>query len=132
MGGDTSKATAIVEGFKNYMKYFATMYPCPYCRHHLNAYVVLGKERDLYPVEYLFLGWNNPEENPEGMVTLADKLSYIKDAPSLRLFLWKLHNTVNASIARSEAWYHTDQEAVYTSRYWPNIDAEVLKAETQG
>jgi len=32
------------------MGLFVTMYPCPYCRHHLNEYVVRNKEKDLYPV----------------------------------------------------------------------------------
>ena len=125
-------STKIVEKFKSFFRLFATLYPCPYCRHHLNRYVVLGKERGLYPVEYLLLGWTSPAENPEGQLNIENKLLYITDAGTLRLFLWKLHNSVNASIARSEAWYHSDQEAIYTSRYWPNIDAELLRANQIG
>ena len=29
---------AIVERFKQYLAYFITIYPCPYCRNHLNRY----------------------------------------------------------------------------------------------
>lgn len=126
------QSVQVVECFKAFFRLFATLYPCPYCRHHLNRYVVLGKERSLYPVEYLLLGWASPSENPEGRLSLEDKLSDITDAKRLRLFLWKLHNSVNASIARSEEWYHSDQEAIYTSRYWPNIDGELLRAQSLG
>ena len=50
------------------------------------------------------------------------------DGASLRLFFWKLHNTVSSSIARSEEWYHKDEKAFYTTRYWPSIDAELARA----
>ena len=35
--------------FKQYIPLFATLYPCPYCRHHFNAYVIVNAavERDL-------------------------------------------------------------------------------------
>ena len=54
------------------------------------------------------------------------------DGESLRLFLWKLHNTVSSSIARSEAWYHQESGAYYTSRYWPSLDSELERAHTLG
>lgn len=54
------------------------------------------------------------------------------DGPSLRLFLWKLHNTVSASIARTEEWYRRDQKAFYTSRYWPSIDSELARSHALG
>jgi cytidine deaminase len=41
--------------FKDFFRLFAIMYPCPYCRHHLNAYVVQNREVDMYPIEYLLL-----------------------------------------------------------------------------
>ena len=44
------------------------------------------------------------------------------------LFLWKLHNTVSSSIARSEDWFHFDKNSYYTSRYWPSLDSELEKA----
>lgn len=92
--------TMLVACFKEFFKLFATMYPCPYCRHHLNAYVVQNKEVDMYPVEYLLLG--RDAHLTDFQMSIDDKLSTITDGASLRLFFWKLHNTVSASIARSE------------------------------
>lgn len=114
--------------FKRFFELFATMYPCPYCRHHLNAYVVQNREVDMYPVEYLLLG--HDPDSAEFAMTLADKLKTVTDGPSLRLFLWKLHNTVSSSIARSEEWYHRDDAAFYTTRYWPSLAAELARAKT--
>lgn len=113
--------------FKEFFKLFATMYPCPYCRHHLNAYVVQNKEVDMYPVEYLLLG-HDPESSSFHM-SLDDKLQTASDGPSLRLFLWKLHNTVSSSIARSEEWYHREESAFYTTRYWPSMASELARAK---
>ncbi len=112
--------------FKDFFKLFATMYPCPYCRHHLNAYVVQNKEVDMYPVEYLLLGQDN--DLMDFKLSIDDKLSTVIDGASLRLFFWKLHNTVSSSIARSEEWYHRDEKAFYTTRYWPSIDSELARA----
>ncbi|WAS95714.1 EF-hand domain-containing protein [Nannocystis punicea] len=112
--------------FKRFFKLFATMYPCPYCRHHLNAYVVQNREVDMYPVEYLLLG--HDLEATSFNVSLDDKLRAVSDGPSLRLFLWKLHNTVSSSIARSEEWYHRDDAAFYTTRYWPSLASELARA----
>lgn len=139
-GPDTKRSQIVIDAFKRYFKLFATMYGCPYCRGHLNQFVVLTKETDRYPIEYSLLGWNPRktddrinEETPGGIgrfeITLDEKLATIVDGPTLRLFIWKLHNAVNASIARTESWYHADENAVYTSRYWPNIDAEIQRAE---
>jgi hypothetical protein len=116
----------LINVFKNFFKLFATMYPCPYCRHHLNAYVVQNKEVDMYPVEYLLLGQDNDLTNFK--MSIDDKLSTVTDGASLRLFFWKLHNTVSSSIARSEEWYHQDEQAFYTTRYWPSIDSELARA----
>ena len=65
---DTKPAAsqAIVTTFKEYWQLFVTLYPCPYCRHHLNEYVYLNKERDLYPVEYIFVGWQPSADNIKG------------------------------------------------------------------
>ncbi len=118
--------TNILSIFKNFFKLFATMYPCPYCRHHLNMYVVQNKEIDMYPLEYILLG-RNPD-SIDFAISLDDKLSSIIDGSSLRLFFWKLHNTVSSSIARSEPWYHQDERALYTTRYWPSLDSELARA----
>ncbi|MED5384334.1 MAG: ERV1/ALR-related protein [Cyanobacteriota bacterium] len=119
-----------VEAFKTFFAALATMYPCPYCRFHLNRYVVRNREVSMYPIEYLFLGSDKASSNLE--VSLQDKLEQVNDGDSLRLFLWKLHNTVSSSIARSEAWYHKDSGAYYTSRYWPSLDSELERAHTLG
>jgi len=119
--------TDLVAVFKDFFKLFATMYPCPYCRHHLNLHVVHNKEMDMYPVEYLMLGHDLHLTNFE--VSLDDKLSTVVDGSSLRLFLWKLHNAVSSSIARSEEWYQKDEQAFYTTRYWPSLDSELARAK---
>ena len=117
----------LVAIFKHFFNLFASMYPCPYCRHHLNAYVVQNKEVEIYPMEYLVLG-RDPRLN-SFEVSMEAKLSTVVDGPSLRLFFWKLHNTVSSSIARSEEWYQKDEEALYTTRYWPSIDSELARAK---
>lgn len=118
----------LVTLFKRFFAAMATMYPCPYCRFHLNRYVVRNKEVHLYPIEYLLLGPNDSEQ-PQIEVTVDQKLSVIHDGASLRLFVWKLHNTVSASIARSEPWFHRDDHAHYTTRYWPSLDSELARAQ---
>lgn len=42
---------ALVAVFKDFFQLLATMYPCPYCRHHLNMYVLQNKEVEMYPIE---------------------------------------------------------------------------------
>lgn len=118
----------LVELFKRFFGALATMYPCPYCRFHLNRYVVRNKEVNLYPIEYLLLGPRDSEQ-PHIEVTVDQKLSVIHDGASLRMFVWKLHNTVSASIARSEPWFHRDEQAHYTTRYWPSLDSELARAQ---
>ncbi len=113
--------------FKTFFKALATMYPCPYCRFHLNRYVVRNREVNLYPIEYLLLGPQDAD-NPHIEVTVDEKLSVINDGESLRMFVWKLHNTVSSSIARSEPWFHRDDQAHYTTRYWPSLDSELARA----
>lgn len=51
------------------------------------------------------------------------------DGQSLRLFLWKLHNSVSSSIARTESWYHREDKAFYTTRYWPSLDSELARSQ---
>ena len=117
---------AAIPVFRDFFKLFATMYPCPYCRHHLNAYVVQNKEVDMYPMEYLILG--REPRGTEFRMSIEDKIATVSDGPSMRLFFWKLHNTVNSSIARSEEWFHQDDKAFYTTRYWPSLDSELARA----
>ena len=112
--------------FKRFFLALATMYPCPYCRFHLNRYVVKNREVTMYPIEYLLLGPQTPTEHIE--VTIDSKLASITDSTGLRLFLWKLHNTVSSSIARSEPWFHQESDAHYTTRYWPGLDSELARA----
>jgi len=112
--------------FKRFFLALATMYPCPYCRFHLNRYVVKNREVTMYPIEYLLLGPKTPTEHIE--VTIDSKLASITDSTGLRLFLWKLHNTVSSSIARSEPWFHQESDAHYTTRYWPSLDSELARA----
>lgn len=116
----------LIAVFKGFFKLFASMYPCPYCRHHLNAYVVQNKEVDMYPVEYLLLGQDSSLSDFQ--MSIDGKLSTVTDGAALRLFFWKLHNTVSSSIARSEEWYHQDEKAFYTTRYWPSLDSELARA----
>ena len=117
-----------IQAFKTFFKTFATMYPCPYCRFHLNRYVVKNREFSMYPIEYLLLG--APPDGDSLEVSIDDKIAVVRDGESLRFFLWKLHNAVSSSIARSEEWFHKDQTAFYTSRYWPSLDAELERAHT--
>lgn len=124
---DTRRAHAIA-CFKRFFAAFATMYPCPYCRHHLNRYVVCNREVDRYPVEFLFLG-QQPDKAPLD-ISLADRLTEVSasEPGSLRRFVWKLHNAVSSSIARTEAWYHQEKSPIYTTRYWPGLEAETARA----
>ena len=112
--------------FKKFFKSLATMYPCPYCRYHLNKFVVKNKEVAMYPIEYLLIGTKN-EFNFD--INIEQKISSINNGQSLSLFLWKLHNTVSSSIARSEEWFHLDKTSYYTSRYWPSLDSELERAK---
>ena len=129
----TKNAERIVRAFKAYFPLFATMYCCPYCRGHLNQFVVQTKETMMYPIEYVILGWKGDglDESNRLQISLEDKLDTIVDGPSLRLFVWKLHNAVNSSIARTESWFRKDKDAIVTSRYYPNVDAE-LHRSTRG
>lgn len=117
----------LIAYFRDFFKLFASMYPCPYCRHHLNAYVVQNKEVDMYPVEYLLLG--RDPHLAEFQVSIDAKLSTVVDGSSLRLFLWKLHNTVSSSITRLEEWCQKDEKAFYTTRYWPSFESELARAK---
>ncbi|MFN9939483.1 MAG: histidine kinase, partial [bacterium] len=82
------KAEAIAR-FKRFFCAFATMYPCPYCRHHLNRYVLRNSEVDHYPIEFLFLG--QKPDNPPLQISPEERLEEIRveKQGALRLFVWK-------------------------------------------
>jgi Ca2+-binding EF-hand superfamily protein/uncharacterized small protein (DUF1192 family) len=117
---------AAVEAFVAFFHSFATMYPCPYCRYHLNRYVIRNREVDMYPVEFLLLG-RKPDQH-DMAITLDDKLATVAVPGGLRTFLWKLHNAVSSSIARTEPWYHRQPDPIYTNRFWPSFEAEMAYA----
>ena len=131
-GLDDARRPHAIDAFKRFFRAFATMYPCPYCRHHLNRYVVRTSETDRYPVEFLFLG--QQPANPPLHIALDDRLTGISaDRPgSLRRFVWKLHNAVSSSIQRTEPWYHREERPLYTTRFWPGLDAEIARARALG
>lgn len=124
--------SSAIEAFKRFFRAFAKVYPCPYCRHHLNRYVVRNTETDQYPVEFLFLG--QKPDKPLMAISLEDRLTEIAtERPgSLRRFVWKLHNAVSASIQRTEPWYQREDQPIYTTRHWPSLDAEVARAQALG
>lgn len=117
---------AAIDAFIAFFRSFATMYPCPYCRYHLNRYVIRNREIDMYPVEFLLLG-RKPDQH-DMAITLDDKLATVKAPGGLRTFLWKLHNAVSSSIARTEPWYHRQPNPIYTNRFWPSLEAEMAYA----
>ena len=92
LGNNSQDAAKYVQQFKRFFVQFAKMYPCPYCRHHLNAYVIPNREIDMYPLEYILFA--RKEGTSSLTVSIADKLDAVRDPKQLRLFLWKLHNTV--------------------------------------
>ncbi|MBF9059034.1 hypothetical protein HKCCSP123_07535 [Rhodobacterales bacterium HKCCSP123] len=128
---DAARATAL-DAFKRFFRAMASMYPCPYCRYHLNRYVAKNGELDVYPVEFMILGQRTDRTSFE--ITLEDRLDTIDASRpgSLRLFVWKLHNAVSSSIARTEQWYHREVEPLYTTRFWPGLDAELMRAHALG
>ncbi|WP_405404177.1 hypothetical protein [Paracoccus sp. Ld10] len=121
---------AAIEAFVMFFHSFATMYPCPYCRYHLNRYVIRNREVDMYPVEFLLLG-RKPDQQ-DLSITLDDKLATVAVPGGLRTFLWKLHNAVSSSIARTEPWYHRQPEPIYTNRFWPSFESEMAYAAAHG
>ncbi len=128
---DEARAQSII-AFKAFFRCFATMYACPYCRYHLNRYVVRNREVNMYPVEYLLLG--GAARAMDLAVSMDEKLATISaERPgSLRLFLWKLHNAVSSSIARTEPWFRKDPKPIYTTRFWPGLDSELARAHALG
>lgn len=144
----TQKAQARSIGvFKKFFLGFMDLYPCPFCRHHFNAFVKLGKETQLYPLEYLLFGWTPPSKERMAevaeagedfasllVVTAEERVEAVTDGDSLRSLLWKLHNSVNGSIARGEEWYKTKKahRIAYTNRYYPAVDLEIARCESHG
>jgi hypothetical protein len=131
-GFPVDQRAAAITLFKRFFMAFATMYPCPYCRYHLNRFVIQNREVEYYPVEFLLLG--RADTQHDLAIRPEDKLATISaDVPgSFRLFLWKLHNAVSSSIARTEPWYHREARPLYTTRFWPSIDSELARAHALG
>lgn len=127
---DAAEQEQLIALFKDFFRSFAAMYPCPYCRYHLNRYVIRNSEIDYYPLEYLLLGSDRHKDGFEASIDY--KLRTITDGPSLRLFIWKLHNAVSSSITRTESWFRRDEQAFYASRYWPSLTEEVARAQALG
>ncbi len=127
-----SVKTVAVDRFKAFFRAFATMYPCPYCRFHLNRYVVRNGEINFYPVEFLLLGQRDDRDWFD--ISLEDRLATIaaEKPGSLALFIWKLHNAVSSSIARTEEWYHREEHPLYTTRFWPGLDTEIARMRSNG
>lgn len=131
-GMDAPDRGQAIAAFKDFFRAFATMYPCPYCRYHFNRFVAVNKEVLSYPLEFLRLGAQGKTAGFD--ISLEERLATITaDSPgSLRLFLWKLHNAVSSSIARTEEWYHRDENPLYTTRFWPSPEAELGRARALG
>lgn len=127
---DDEDQKRLIALFKDFFRSFAAMYPCPYCRYHLNRYVVRNREVEFYPLEFLLLGCDQDKDRFDA--TIENKLSTITDGRSLRLFLWKLHNAVSSSITRTESWFHRDEHSFYASRYWPSLSEELACARAFG
>lgn len=101
---------------------------CSSCRRDCTASGGLGRSA-VAPTarRYVLLGWTPSPKDVEGTTSPALKLRAVVDARSLRLFVWKLHNAVSASIERSERWYQ-QVDSITTSRYWPNVQATLYRA----
>jgi len=121
----------MVDAFKNMLAHFPRVYACPYCRHHMTTLVFRSLEPELYPLEWSLLGRPEAAKGTVSLETeIMDKVSTITDASSLQIFIWKLHNAVNSSIDRQEAWYQRNNKALYTNRFWPSIEAELKRSKT--
>lgn len=128
----TAAKIGAIDSFKAFFCAFATMYPCPYCRFHLNRYVVRNGELNFNPVEFMLLGQREDREWFD--ISLQDRLAMISpEKPGcLALFFWKLHNAVSSSIARTEEWYHREEHPLYTTRFWPGLDSEIARMRSSG
>jgi len=80
----------------------------------------------MYPLEYILLG--REPTRTDFVVDINHKLATVTDGPTLRLFFWKLHNTVSSSIERTEPWYHKDERPLYTTRFWPSLKSELVRS----
>lgn len=83
--------------FVDFFTQFLKTYPCPYCRNHLNNFVIKNTEILNYPLEYIFMDWNDSQKSTIFKLNIDDKMRAIKTVSDLRLFLWKFHNAVNSS-----------------------------------
>lgn len=136
-----------IADYFTWFQYFKEMYACPFCKYHLTREVQHTKEIEMYPLEYIFFNlpdsaeacMDSDREFPESFqIDLAQKIDVVLNDTTgreFKLFLWALHNTVNSSIGRSEAWYPNIQEVKkqdrmeecgveYTLRWWPRTDLQ--------
>lgn len=95
-----SASTSYVEYFKSYVLLFLQMYPCPYCRYHINDYVKQNHEIFNYPLEYTLMGIGQNRELVTDVFSLniRAKLNTVHSTNDVRLFLWKFHNAVSSSV----------------------------------
>jgi hypothetical protein len=89
----------MIDCFISFFVHFLKTYPCPYCRNHLNNFVVKNSEILNYPLEYIFIDWNDSDNETIFKLNIDNKMCSIKHINDLRLFLWKFHNAVNSSIS---------------------------------
>lgn len=82
----------MIELFSKFFIAIMKSYPCPYCRNIINNYIFKKKCIQIYPLEYVFLDWNN---NSMFQYNIHNTLKNIENVDQLRLFLWKIHNSVN-------------------------------------
>jgi hypothetical protein len=80
---------------------FLITFPCPYCRNHINNFVIKNLEILNYPLEYIFMDWNDTDDTTLFKLNIDHKMKNIKTIDDLRLFLWKFHNAVNSSVSHN-------------------------------
>lgn len=114
--------------FKGFFQTLPKTLACPYCRKHFITQVSVNnpEEQPLYPIEWIFTGWNPKLQNSsaDGFLTIQDRLFTIQNGGDLRLFLWKMHNAVQSSIERDYSWYRLNPTPLYTTRWWPSLEGE--------
>lgn len=96
-----------VELFKEFFEIFLKTFPCPYCRNHLNNYVVKNREILNYPIEYIFMDWGGSDKYTIFKSNIGDKIRIIKNTDDIRIFMWKFHNAVSSSTT-NDILYDTD------------------------
>lgn len=131
-----SEVQIMMDMFMKFFTPFLKTYPCPYCRNHLNNYVIKNTEIFNYPLEYIFMDWNDSQESTIFKLNIDDKMRTIKTTSDLRLFLWKFHNAVSSSaldgtVFEVDMATHTDLSPDSCLRSIKNItDPDVVSDES--